>query len=162
MTADPNTPQTIPPGSLGAKLPSPERRRCFRDGRGDTAQASRSTPLCRRRALAASDYGADVRVCLRRRRRASRDSSLETGMDGQPSSDGLSRDCEHSFPTALFAASAAGWEFSTSGSDSPKHFTTTRKSAPEALIPGWRLYGHVPAGSRFTEFMERRRHYERK
>ena len=26
MTADPNTPQTIPPGSLGAKLPSPERR----------------------------------------------------------------------------------------------------------------------------------------
>ena len=26
VTADPNTPQTIPPGSLGAKLPSPERR----------------------------------------------------------------------------------------------------------------------------------------
>ena len=25
MTADPNTPQTIPPGSLGAKLPSQER-----------------------------------------------------------------------------------------------------------------------------------------
>jgi hypothetical protein len=25
VTADPNTPQTIPPGSLGAKLPSPER-----------------------------------------------------------------------------------------------------------------------------------------
>ena len=25
MTADPNTPQTIPPGSLGAKLPSTER-----------------------------------------------------------------------------------------------------------------------------------------
>ena len=26
MTADPNTPQTIPPGSLGAKLSSPEHR----------------------------------------------------------------------------------------------------------------------------------------
>ena len=26
MTADPNTPQTIPPGSLEAKLPSPEPR----------------------------------------------------------------------------------------------------------------------------------------
>jgi hypothetical protein len=25
VTADPNTPETIPPGSLGAKLPSPER-----------------------------------------------------------------------------------------------------------------------------------------
>jgi hypothetical protein len=26
VTADPNTPQTIPPGSLGTKLPSPEHR----------------------------------------------------------------------------------------------------------------------------------------
>jgi hypothetical protein len=58
-------------------------------GRRSTAKGSRRTPLRGLRALAASDYGADVRVGLRHCRRPPCDSSLETGMDGQSSSNGV-------------------------------------------------------------------------
>src|SRR5580704_16216224 len=62
---------------------------CFCDGSGGTAKPSRSKAVCRLRALVASGHGANVRVSLRGRRCASRGSAVETGMDGQPSSDGI-------------------------------------------------------------------------
>jgi hypothetical protein len=76
---------------VGGEATSTGPQRCFRDGCGNTAPASRRKPLCGRRALVTSDYGGDVRVGLRGRRGASRNSSLATGMDGQPSSNGVPR-----------------------------------------------------------------------
>src|SRR5579863_1194085 len=56
-------------------------RGCFGNGGGNSAVAFRTKALCGLGTMAASDYCADLRVGVRRRRRASGDSSLETGVD---------------------------------------------------------------------------------
>jgi hypothetical protein len=60
------------------------------NGSADSPEPARNNALRGHRVVAASGYGADVRIGLRRGWRAACDSALEARMDGQPSADGVS------------------------------------------------------------------------